>query len=472
MTSEQKEPNLLVTTILAAMAGGMAWGIRGQYGHETGAMIAGVLVGLVVIVRFCPHFSSLQAARAVALMAIGVSFGGSMTYGQTVGLTHDGPLVGNAAALRWGLFGLFIKGAVWIGFAGALLGMGLSGKRYRPLEAGLLLVGCTLLLFVGVWLFNQPYDPANRQLPKIYFSDDWRWEPDSELKPRRERWGGILVALAGLFVYVSAFKRDALARQLTLWGLLGGGLGFSLGQCVQAANAWHPEWFNQGALSHFTQHVNWWNAMETTFGLIFGAVLAFGIWRNRHRLEASTTAEDLSLKPPVEIGLLVVHIAAVIVWNFLSVDALDAVADLAIPMGILPIIAVLGGRYAPYLMTLTVVAIPIAGKTVRELAYRNDVIPDVAGISVYIAMPIFVLTWAAVHFAIQRERTFAPLALMIAAWFYFGINWAFFRYPWPWEPWTGRTPHGLVFLICTICVTLAALRRLHRDRTVARAETA
>ncbi len=34
--------------VFAAMAGGMGWGIRGQYGHETGAMIAGLLVALVL----------------------------------------------------------------------------------------------------------------------------------------------------------------------------------------------------------------------------------------------------------------------------------------------------------------------------------------------------------------------------------------------------------------------------------------
>ena len=34
--------------LLTAMAGAMGWGIRGQYGHETGAMIAGVLVSLVL----------------------------------------------------------------------------------------------------------------------------------------------------------------------------------------------------------------------------------------------------------------------------------------------------------------------------------------------------------------------------------------------------------------------------------------
>ena len=33
-----------------------------------------------------------------------------MTYGQTVGLTHDAELVGNWQALGWGLLGLFIKG--------------------------------------------------------------------------------------------------------------------------------------------------------------------------------------------------------------------------------------------------------------------------------------------------------------------------------------------------------------------------
>ena len=69
----------------------MGWGIRGQYGHETGAMIAGVLVGFTLVLLFLPCATSLKAARAVALLAVGISFGGSMTYGQTVGLTHKKP---------------------------------------------------------------------------------------------------------------------------------------------------------------------------------------------------------------------------------------------------------------------------------------------------------------------------------------------------------------------------------------------
>ena len=35
--------------LFTALAGGMGWGIRGQYGHETGAMLAGLLVALVLV---------------------------------------------------------------------------------------------------------------------------------------------------------------------------------------------------------------------------------------------------------------------------------------------------------------------------------------------------------------------------------------------------------------------------------------
>ena len=61
-------------------------------------------------------------AKAVALATVAIGFGGSMTYGQTLGLTQDTPLLGNFAALRWGLTGTFIKGSIWIGFFGLFLG--------------------------------------------------------------------------------------------------------------------------------------------------------------------------------------------------------------------------------------------------------------------------------------------------------------------------------------------------------------
>ena len=69
--------------LLTAMAGAMGWGIRGQYGHETGAMIAGVLVSLVLVLLHCPQAASLPAARAVAFGTIAMGIGGSIR-GRTV----------------------------------------------------------------------------------------------------------------------------------------------------------------------------------------------------------------------------------------------------------------------------------------------------------------------------------------------------------------------------------------------------
>jgi hypothetical protein len=241
MTDERPTPNppLWLVMLATAMAGGMGWGIRGQYGHETGAMIAGVLVSLVLVFLFCPGNSSIHVIRAAALGTIAMGFGGSITYGQTIGLSHDTALIGNWAALRWGMLGLAIKGGVWIGFAGFFLGLGLGGKRYRPFEMFLLVLGMLTAVLVGWWLFNSPHDPENKRLPFLYFSDHWKWEPGVEFKSRPEIWGGLWCALLTGILYATLAKGDRLARNLALWGMLGGALGFPLGQSLQASHGWN-----------------------------------------------------------------------------------------------------------------------------------------------------------------------------------------------------------------------------------------
>jgi glucan phosphoethanolaminetransferase (alkaline phosphatase superfamily) len=218
MRVDQKSP--WVAMLFTALAGGLGWGIRGQYGHETGAMLAGLLVALVLVYLFGYQLSSLSAARAVALATVAIGFGGSMTYGQTLGLTQDAPLIGNMSALRWGLLGTFIKGSIWIGFFGLFLGIGLGEKKYSLIEMALMLTVSIFLLYLGTLLLNEPFDPANKKLPLIYFSDHWYWEPGETLQPRRELWGGLLFALAWLIVYAGFVKKDTLARNMSFWGYL------------------------------------------------------------------------------------------------------------------------------------------------------------------------------------------------------------------------------------------------------------
>ena len=461
--------------LLPACAGALGWGIRGQYGHETGAMIAGMLVGLTLILILVPRrLDSIYAVRAVALMAVGIGFGGSMTYGQTVGLTHDGPLIGHHGALAWGLLGLGVKGGVWIGFAGALFGMGLGGKRYSVIELLLLFGGMILLLLLGVALLNRPFDPEQRILPKIYFSDHWKWEPGGELKPRNERWGGLWCALVGLGAYLAFVKRDRVARNLALWGIAAGALGFPLGQCVQAANAWHPEWFQGDGVREVFRYFNWWNMMETTFGGVFGAVLGLGVWLNRQRIRFPE-AQPVRGSPgrsSVEWSLVVVHIALVVLWNF-GADLIDErseyrpalrtfaqVADLAVTMGILPVIAIFAGRWAPYLFALPAVIVPIAGKTYRQLVVREEWVEPAFGFFFYLVLPLALTIAVALWGAVRREErgwAFAQKGLIAGTWTVLLLNWEFFHRPWPWQEWTGRTPNGLIFFYCAVALSVAAL---------------
>jgi len=451
MNVGQKSP--WVAMLFTALAGGMGWGIRGQYGHETGAMLAGLLVALVLVYLFGYHLSSLSAARAVALATIAIGFGGSMTYGQTLGLTQDAPLIGNMAALRWGLLGTFIKGSIWIGYFGLFLGLGLGGKKYTMVEMALALIVAIFLFYLGIYVLNEPFDPASKKLPSIYFSDHWHWEPGETLKPRREQWGGLLFALGWLIAYTGFIKKDLLARNMVLWGMLAGGLGFSLGQSVQAYHAWNVDWFQVDWLASFEPNINWWNMMEITFGAIFGCVLALGLWCNRLHIATNRFDEPIELGFKTELGLMAIHIFALVTWNFMSFSTFDWFADRALTMGLIPLLAILGGRIWPYFVCLPITALPIAGKTLRQLAYRTDDISLLFGWLIYFMVPLALVTWFAIKLIQRPDKKlnghfFSRRTLIISTIFYFVLNWAFFEFPWPWSDWTARTPSGIIFIIC------------------------
>ena len=478
MNSQQAKPpfgpftTLFVAVLTAAAAGGMGWGIRGQYGHETGAMIAGALTSLCMVMLLAPGITTLRAARAAAMMTVAIGIGGQMTYGQTVGLTHDAEVVGNWEALRWGMIGLAVKGGIWIGFGALFLGMGLGEIEYRAREIVALFVAMMGLALVGVWIFNTPYDPAAKELPWIYFSDDWYFEPGRALKPRRETWGGLLVALLACGAYTRFVRQDRLAGRMMLIGMVAGGLGFPGGQCVQASHAWNPGIYSDGLLSQYSeyfQYFNWWNMMETTFGMIFGGVLAGGLWLNRG-LVRGRQSDEVSIMWPVEIVLLLVHLGLLLGSEFLDTDGLPAgsllryvslYTDHGLLMCVLPIACIVGGRIWPILLLLPVVTAPIVGKTVRALAYQGDsmTIPESWA---YLIVPMVIMFRVAVYLLQRQKRNpheaSASLAIALAACTicFFGLNTRFFNYPWPWTEWTGRTPNQIIFGICAIVLLMAA----------------
>jgi hypothetical protein len=449
--------------LLPAMAGAMGWGIRGQYGHETGAMVAGVLVSLVLVFLHCPQAALVPAARAVALGTIAMGIGGSMTYGQTIGLTQNQPLVGNWDAWRWGMLGLAVKGAVWIGFAGLFLGMGLGGRRYGWRDTFLLMFGLFALYGFGWWALNQPFDPVARILPKVYFSASWHWQPAAgdELQPRPEVWGGLLFALIGAWVWIGWVGRDRLARRLALWGMLGG-LGFPIGQCLQSWHAWNRDVFTTGVWAAVDPVMNWWNWMETTFGAVMGACLGLGLWLNRRSIGSLEEAGSSPLHASLEWTLVCVHVALLIAAEFTAAAWANALYDPGLVIAFIPLVAVASGRLWPFLMVLPITLVPIAGKTVRGLVYEAHTIGPAVGWILYGILPLLLTTAVALWFARHANRgvsgrEFARLALILNVWIYVGLNFAFVRFPWPWQSWTTRTPNALVFFICATALTVACV---------------
>lgn len=468
-TGHDRTP-LWAALVFPALAGGLGWGIRGQYGHETGAMIAGVLVGLVLARLFCPRACSAPVAKAVAWGAIAMGIGGSMTYGQTLGLTHDAPLIGNWAAFSWGMLGLCIKGAIWIGFSGVFLGMGLSGTRYRMGEIALLLTAMLIACAAGIWLLNEPFDPTHQRLPLIYFSDDWRWEPGAVLKPRREVWGGLLFALATVIAYVRWAKRDPLAPRLAVWGILGGTLGFPLAQCLQAFHAWNRALFETGIWKTLDPLLNWWNFMETTFGTIMGAVLGLGLWWNQSRIGLTAAVGNTTSVEPqttqslpglIEWSLLAIHVGLLVGVEFAAWSGFETLYDFGLMLTFIPLVVVAGGRWWPYLTVLPLTMLPIAGKTLAAVTRKpvNHITAWEWG--TWLVVPLVISSFAAFWFARNGRRqdasTFLTWSLLLTVWLYFGLNFAVFQYPWPWSEWTPRTPNALVFTLCAAGLTWFAL---------------
>ncbi len=405
-----------VCLLVPTLAGGLGWGIRGQYGHESGAMIPGVLIGLSIAVLILPRASGLRLARFAALTAIGFSFGASMTYGQTLGLSHDADI--REVGYWWGLLGTAVKGGVWVGLAGAFMGIALSRRQYGALGIVGVLFGMIVLWLIGVWALNSPLDPATQQLPRIYFSDYWHaGEPD--WKPRQELWGGLGLALVGLLAYLAVVRRDGRAVALALFGLVFGAIGFTFGQSLQAYCAWHAPFPTAG----IARYIDAWKVMEVTFGLVNGLGLAIGCLLLYRRQRFEDFEDEVTVSPLVEVVLLVIMADAIFIWNLRSYASFDAVADVALTMGVIPAACIIGGRIWPYLGATLYIVIPIAGRTLQATTFNEGVLGEGTGMTLLFRLPLLVMLIAGV-LALRRgdrDATGAPsarLMLLVCVWVY------------------------------------------------------
>jgi hypothetical protein len=72
------KPSSTLLVVLTALSVSIGWGIRGQFGHEYGAALAGAIGGIAIAILSGREDWRRRVHYFSALCAIGFGFGGSM----------------------------------------------------------------------------------------------------------------------------------------------------------------------------------------------------------------------------------------------------------------------------------------------------------------------------------------------------------------------------------------------------------
>ncbi|MFH1743210.1 MAG: hypothetical protein ABIH23_29745 [bacterium] len=394
--------------LFPGIAMSLGWGLRGYIGGGPfGAMIPGCMVALTLCLLL--RQSGSLAALAALFGAIGVGFGGQMTYGQTIGF------IIKSETFWWGFTGLTLKGAVWGLLGGAMIGIGLNYRNYLPKDVVIALVLLILASFIGWKLINEP--------KLIYFSDPIN-------KPRGESWAGLLlgaIVLIGYLKFRARSQTACLPLRFALWGALAGSIGFggggiwmAIGPNLSVNQQWYP----------------WWKFMEFSFGLCFGIGLGLCTFYNRQYLDCGKQTDSPTefLWKQVLLGIFVV---AFVFWlwpafvHFISSAISSEVSEMAVRQVLRSILRVFFG------FTTLGVLLVLLGMAVKSLRWHIvitvtycaaaiDLIEDMFGENSINADPVFLWGFVIVSTLVVavlvifcEKRAKSPLAALFLL-----ITWA------------------------------------------------
>ena len=331
---------------IAALAMAYGWGYRGIVGHEGGAMAPGAMVGLAVCLGAARADWHRRAAVAGLFGAVGWAWGGSLSYMEQTFYTTSYSF----PDVFYGYAMLFLFGALWAGIGGATLGLAFTLPRSR-LErfVGPFTAICTVFLIVYLyWQFNPSQWLMFEDFTAIHFHDgDWfpatlvigvsgvyalvrRKERHEALlflfcalgwwigylaftkfggislgPPfRSESWGGVVGILA-VFIFYLVHQKNRAALMLCMYGVVGGGLAFSLAVFIR-----HPIFVAWGPFEAFQGRTQW-KIAEESFGLLMGLAIALGVARLA-RGGLAPADEDVPRKPLDVFSVFVILVA--ILW--------------------------------------------------------------------------------------------------------------------------------------------------------------
>lgn len=198
--------------ILGALSLSIGWGIRGNFGHEYGAMIPGALAAIAVVLASGREDWYRRIAYFGFLGALGWSFGGSISYMQVIGYTHSGHL----GSVIYGFACLFVIGFAWgaIGGAGTALPACISRKGLTELIAPIatvFLVWACQDMVVAYYGYDE--GSHRHETPLYWFDTDWV--------------AASLAVVVGI-VFLGVRGRSCMGTSLVLYSSIGWWVGFGI----------------------------------------------------------------------------------------------------------------------------------------------------------------------------------------------------------------------------------------------------
>ncbi len=314
-------PSGLGRWLLVALSLSIGWGIRGNFGHEIGAMLPGALAAMAAILTSGREDWHRRLPFFALGGALGWAVGGSISYMQVIAYTHSG----HSGSVLYGFACLFTIGFLWAAIGGAATALPAFLSRQRLVEffptfGAVLAVKIVQEAVVAIWFSVNP--DFRQESPLYWYDTNWldaldvlvavgllsavrrRFDHASSLllhcaigwwigflllvlafglrmtPPRGDNWAGCLGLVAGAWVY---FQRNGLvgATWASLTTGLIGGFGFAtatLFKLVGITTGWQT---------------NWHSVLEQSYGFINGIGVATALfWLAR-------TAPKLEEEPPI-----------------------------------------------------------------------------------------------------------------------------------------------------------------------------
>lgn len=361
------------TLLFTALALGLAWAVRGHFGHEWGAAWAGGIGTLALILMSRREDWQLKAPILGSLGALGWGIGGMMSYGLVIGYCK-GTDLGN---VWYGYIMLAVIGGLYGFLGGGFVGLGLATSEEKKPDWASLVTQMVAGAYL-IWGF-------------FIFQLEWFMTP-----PRSELWAACLGAAGAMawYMYRQGFNG---ATKVAIYTGLGAGFGFAFGNFIQTT-------MSTTGISY-----NWWNVMEFTLGAFGGLGMAYGV----SKVSWPAAVHHPKWQNHLSLLFLLVFVPLI---NFTTAFSAQKLTRLGERLERTPDLGFIAGQQA-FGLSMAIVIITIAWLLWQRMAATSH---RVAGLFFglatfyvgwsYIIKGVFLGQWGLAH----SHSTYVPILLLLA----------------------------------------------------------